>query len=67
MNKNLSKYIAAFDYVDKALTVFATSGGVSIIYFGSFIGVSAGIASARLMLDFFDNRNNKESFENNKI
>ena len=47
MSKKLSKYIAAFDYFDKALIVLsAASGGVSIIYFASVIGVPAGIASA---------------------
>ena len=34
MSKTLSKYIAAFDYVDKTLLVLsATSGGVSIALF----------------------------------
>ena len=32
MSEKLSKYIAAFDYVDKTLIVLsATSGGISII------------------------------------
>lgn len=35
-----SKYIAAFDYIDKALNdLSARSGGVSIISFASIIGV----------------------------
>ena len=47
MSKKLSKYIAAFDYIDKALIVLpATSGGISIISFTSVTGVPAGIASA---------------------
>ena len=65
MSKKLSKYIAAFDYFDKSLTVLsATSGGVSIISFASVIRVPAGIASVSCV--FFDNRNNKESIRNNK-
>ena len=53
MSKKLSKYIAAFDYIDKTLIVLtATSGGVSIISFASFIGVPAGIASANFTLVF---------------
>ena len=53
MSKILSKYIAAFDYFDKTLIVLsATSGGVSIIYFASVIGTSAGKASASFTLVF---------------
>ena len=53
MSKKLSKYIAAFDYIDQTLIVLpATSGGVSIISFASFIGVPAGIASASFTLVF---------------
>ena len=38
MSKNLSKYIAAFDYIDKTLIVLSgTSGGISIISFTSVI------------------------------
>ena len=54
MSRKLSKYIAAFNYFDKALIVFsATSEGVSIISFASVIGVPAGIASAIFVLVFF--------------
>ena len=53
MSKKLSKYIAAFYYIDKTLIVlFATSGGISIIYFTSVIGVPVGIASAIFTLIF---------------
>ena len=46
-NKNLNKYITVFDYIDKTLIVLsATTGGVSIISFTSFVGVPVGIASA---------------------
>ena len=53
MSKKLSKYISAFDYIDKALTVLsATSRGISIISFASVIGVPAGIAGASYTLVF---------------
>ena len=53
MSKKISKYIAAFDYIDKTLIILsATSGGISIISFTSFIGIPAGIASASLTLIF---------------
>ena len=53
MSKKLSKYIAAFDYIDKTLIVLsATSGGISIISFTSVIGVPAGLASASFTLIF---------------
>ena len=45
MNEKLNKYFAVFDYLDKTLIVlFATSGGISIIYFVSVIGAPLGIA-----------------------
>ena len=47
-----SKYIAAFDYIDKTLILFATSGRVFIISHASVIGAPAGIASARFTLIF---------------
>ena len=53
MSKKLSKYIAAFDYIDKTLIVlYATSRGISIISFTSVIEVPAGIASASFALVF---------------
>ena len=53
MSKKLSKYIAAFDYIDNTLIVLsATSGGISIISFTSVIGVPAGLASASCTLVF---------------
>ena len=52
--KRLSKYIAVFDYIDKALIVLsATSGGISIASFASVIGSPVGIASASLNFAFF--------------
>ena len=51
--KKLSKYVAAFDYIDKILIVLsATSGGVSIISFTSIVGAPVGIASASFTLIF---------------
>ena len=53
MSKKLSKYIAAFDYIDNTLiALFATSGEVSIISFTSIVGVPVGIASASFTLVF---------------
>ena len=53
MSKKLSKYIVAFDYIDKTLIILsATSGGISIISFTSVIGIPAGIASASFTLVF---------------
>ena len=53
MSKKLSKYIAAFDYIDKALIVLSvTSGGISIISFTKVIVVPAGLASVSFTLIF---------------
>ena len=53
ISQKLSKCIAAFDYIDKALTVLsATSGGIIIISFTSVTGIPAGIASATFTLIF---------------
>ena len=52
MSAKLSKYIAAFDYVDKTFIVLsATSGRVSIISFTSII-ILIWIASASFSLIF---------------
>ena len=52
-SKKLSKYVAAFDYIEKALILLsATSGGVSIISFTSIAGAPVGIASASFTLFF---------------
>ena len=52
-SKNLSKYVTAFDYIDKVLIALsATSGGVSIILFTSAVGAPVGIASAIFTLIF---------------
>ena len=53
MSKKLSKYIAAFDYIDKALIVLsAISGGVSLIPFASVMGILTGIGNASFALVF---------------
>ena len=53
MSKKLNKYIAAFDYIDKALIdLSGTNGGISIISFTSIIGIPTGIASASFNLIF---------------
>ena len=50
-SKKLSKYVAAFDYIDKILIVLsATTGGVSICLFMSVVGAPVGIASASFTL-----------------
>ena len=52
-SKKLSKYVTAFDYIDKILIVLsATTGGVSIFSFTSVIGAPVGIASASFTLVF---------------
>ena len=53
MSKKLSKYVAAFDYIDNILIVLsATSGGISIISFTSVIGIPTGITNASFTLIF---------------
>ena len=52
-SKTLSKYVTAFDYIDKTLIVLSgTTGGVSIISFTSVVGAPVGIASAIFTLIF---------------
>ena len=52
-SKKLSKYVAAFYYIDKILIVLsATTGGVSICSFTSIVGAPVGIASASFTLIF---------------
>ena len=53
-SKQLSKYITAFDYIDKILIVLSvTSSGVCIISSASVVGAPAGIASASFTSFFF--------------
>ena len=52
-SKKLSKYVAAFNNIDKTLIVLsAASGGVSIISFTNTVGATVRIASASLTLFF---------------
>ena len=52
-SKKLSKYLGAFDYIDKTLIVpSAASGGVCIIFSVSVVGALIGIAGARFTLFF---------------
>ena len=52
-SQKLSKYLTAFDYIDKVIIALsATSGGVSIISFTSIIGAPVGIASVSFALIF---------------
>ena len=52
-SRELSKYVAVFDYIDQALIVLgATSGGASIVSFTSIVGAPVGRASASLTLLF---------------
>ena len=52
-SKKLSKYVAAFDYIEKILIFLsARSSGVSIISFASIVCAPVGIASASLTLMF---------------
>ena len=52
-SKKLSKYVAAYDYIDKILIVLsATTGGLSIYSFTSIVCAPVGIASASFTLIF---------------
>ena len=52
-SKKLSKYVAAFDYIDKILIVLsAASGRVCIISSVSVVGAPVGIAGASFTLIF---------------
>ena len=51
--KKLSKYVTAFDYIDKVLIVLsATTVGVSIISFTSIVGAPVETTSASFILIF---------------
>ena len=52
-SKKLSKYVTAFDYIDKILIVLsATSSAVCINSFASVVGAPVGVTSASLTLIF---------------
>ena len=51
MSKNVSKYIASFDYLDKSLIVLsAMTGSISTASFATAIGAPVGIVSASCSL-----------------
>ena len=53
MSKNLSKYIASFEYFDKSLIVLSVAtGSISIASFATVIGAPVGIVSASFSLSF---------------
>ena len=53
MNKNLSKYIASFNHLDKSLIVLSiATGSISIASFPTAIGASVGNMSASCSLIF---------------
>ena len=52
-SKKLSKYVSAFDYIDRILIVLnATTGGVCIISQTTVVGAPIGIASAGFTIAF---------------
>ena len=64
MSKKLSKYIAAFDYIDTLIVLSARSGGIGIISFTSVIGIPAGIANCKFYFNiFFKYRDNKKKLK----
>ena len=53
MSKNISKYIASFEYFDKSLIVLSVAtGSISIASFATAIGAPAEIMSAGFSLAF---------------
>ena len=47
MSKNLSKYVASFEYFDKSLIVLSiATGSISITSFATVIGTPVGMMSA---------------------
>ena len=66
-SKKLSKYVTAFDYIDKILIALsATSGGIFICSFTSLVAAPIGFASAIFTLNFFFNRNSQKIIKYNK-
>ena len=53
MSKNLSKYIASFDYLDKSLIILSVvTGSISVATFATALGAPVGIMSASCSLAF---------------
>ena len=60
-SKKPSKFVAAFNYIDKiSIVLSATTGGVSICSFTSVVWAPVGIASASFTLIFFSNNRNSQ-------
>ena len=56
MSKNLSNYIASFEFFDKSLIVLsATTGSISIASFATVIGAPIGIMSVVLHFQLLQN------------
>ena len=68
MSKNLSKYIASFDYLDKSLIVLSVANSsISIASFATASGAAVGIVSASCSLAFSITTGFvKKNFKNNK-
>ena len=68
MSKNLSKYIASFEYSDKSLIVLSVAtGSIFIASFATAIGAPVGIMSASCSLAFSITTGFvKKVFKNNK-
>ena len=53
MRRNLSKYIASFEYLDKSLIFLSVAtGSISIVSFATTIGTPVGIMSESYSLTF---------------
>ena len=56
MSKNLSNYIASFEFFDKSLIVLsAATGSISIASFATVIGAPIGIMSVVLYFQLLQN------------
>ena len=65
-SKELSKYVTAFDDIDKILVVLsATTGGICIVSHATVAGAPVGVVSAGFTI-VFGERNNKEIIKHNK-
>ena len=65
--KKLSKYVAAFDYIDKiSIVLSAASSGICIISSGSVVGGPVRITSASFTLIFFFNSRNNQKIAKHK-
>ena len=66
MSKNLRKYIASFEYLDKSLILSVATGSISIASFLIAIRAPVGIMSASCSLAFYNYSICKKVFKNNK-